>query len=119
MSKAQRATENAATYRADLEKNASQAVSFDKEGNLLTNDEWFRKEAERISKITDKDQQEKEEKIYDTLLKKIEAYRKEHKLIQESTNEAEKNLKVQKDILKTLRENVVALEDKFLELKSS
>lgn len=116
ISKSQRATANAAVYRADLEATASQAVSFDKSGNLLTNDEWFRSEARRISAIDDDEVRENEEAILEVLYDKIDAYREEHKLIQQASNEAESYLKQVEEVVTTLRENVTELEDKFLEL---
>ena len=116
ISKSQRAEQNAASHRKILEENFGKAVSFDENGNLLTNDEWIRNEMDRISKITNEDEQEAQEKILETLYKRIDAYREEFNTAKQSRNEAEKYLKQIEETNRELRENVVALEDKFRDL---
>lgn len=121
LAKSQRATQNAASYRKNLETNYGEYVSFDESGNLLTNDAAIRARMEAMAEIDTSTEEgqaryDAEEKILNTLFDQIDAYRTEHKAIKESKNAAEGYLKQIKETTKALRTSVVTMEDKFREL---
>ena len=117
MAKAQRATENTAVKRAALEDQFGQYVSFDADGNLLTNGAEITKWAETIATLASSNNEDDQKKAqymeqqYESLLNQIDAYRQEKKLITESTNAAEDLIKQVEEFTDSLRKNVVTLQD--------
>lgn len=121
MAKAQRATENTAVRRAALEDQFGQYVSFDADGNLLTNGAEITKWAEQIADLAGGNDSDKKKASYmeaqfESLLNQIDAYRQEKKLITESTNATEDLIKQVEEFTDSLRKNVVTLQDEFREL---
>ena len=122
LAKANKAASRAAEQRGALEDNWGQYVSFDDQGNILTNGAEITKWQERIAKLYGSDDEvtqqkaEAEEKRLDLLLEQIDAYREEKALITETKNKANELLKTIKETTDELHQNVKELEDKFLEL---
>ena len=120
LSKAERAKNNTALRKQDLEQNWGQYISFDGD-TLLRDTDAMAQWATYIGNIdisTDegKSRQEAEQKRYDLLLEAIDAYEEEKELITECTEEAKKLTQEQEQFVQELRKNVVDLEGKFREL---
>lgn len=123
MAKSNKAEERMLARRKEFEEGEfKQFVSFDEEGNLLTNGAEIEDWANRIAEMAASEEEytkaaaDDEQKKLELLLEQIEAYREEKKIMSESEREAQKLLQEQEKLTKELRENVVELEDTFREL---
>lgn len=121
LAKADRARENTAARKKTLSENWGEYIDFDDLGNVLLDEAAMAKWAERIAAMpTDtKSQQETQEKAkerYQEVLNQVEAYRNEKKMIDECVSAAQDYTKQIEEATKAMRQDVVALEDKFRDL---
>ena len=109
-------------YRKSLETNWSDYVSFDENGNILTNGDAISQWADQIATMAASNDEnvrnaaQVEEDKLESLLDQIDAYRDEKKLAGETALAAKKGLKAIEDTTKQLRTNVVSLEDTIKDL---
>ena len=122
VAKTERATLNTQKRRESLESEYGKYVDFDEHGNVMMNEvamsDWAKKIADMALDNSDagKDAYNNEKKKYDLMHQRIEEYKEEHKLIQESTDAANDYMKQIEDLNKELKESVTKMEDAFIEL---
>lgn len=121
MAKSQHAEGNVATMQENFAKNWGKYISFDEYGNLMQDEaaliDWANEIATwNTSTEQGKIEKESQQKQFELLMEQIDAYRTEHKLIEDCTDAANKHLQEVEALTKELRENVVELEDTFFDL---
>lgn len=124
LAKSKFAEQSAQQYRNELTHGRFGGyVSFTDAGDLIENydkiselSRKLQKQAENAKTDADKEAYDRNKEEYDNLLKFIEAYREERKLMQDSEQKAREYVQQQKELLKTQLENVKTVEDKLLQL---
>lgn len=124
LAKSKFAEQSAQQYRNELTHGRFGGyVSFTDAGDLVENydkiselSRKLQKQAESAKTDADKEAYDRNKEEYDNLLKFIEAYREERKLMQDSEQKAKEYVQQQKELLKTQLENVKTVEDKLLQL---
>lgn len=124
LAKSKFAEQSAQQYRNELTHGRFGGyVSFTDAGDLVENydkiselSRKLQKQAESAKTDADKEAYDRNKEEYDNLLKFIEAYREERKLMQDSEQKAREYVQQQKELLKTQLENVKTVEDKLLQL---
>ena len=124
LAKSKFAEQSAQQYRNELmHSRFGGYVSFTEAGDLVENydkitelSRKLQKQAESVKTDADKEAYDRNKEEYDNLLKFIEAYREERKLMQDSEQKAREYVQQQKELLKTQLENVKTVEDKLLQL---
>lgn len=122
VAKTERATLNTQKRRESLESEYGDYVDFDEHGNVMMNEVLMSDWAKRISNMAldtsdaGQDAYKNEKKKYDLMHQRIEEYKEEHKLIQDSTDAANDYMKQIEDLNKELKESVTKMEDAFIDL---
>lgn len=111
-----------AMYRDILEKNNSQYVDFDADGNLITNQEELYKlqqEIMRQKKAGNEGAAEALENEYEQIQANIEGYRNAKEKVNDYSKALQENFKALEEFLKANYEAITKIEDKLIEARQA
>jgi hypothetical protein len=108
--------EEMAMWRDIIEKNNSQYVSFDENGNLIRNASALQNFQERIANASEIDRTALQAE-YDAIMGNIEAYEKAQDKVESYSGKLEDNFKLMKEILLTGYESITKVEDRLIKAR--